>query len=114
MIFIPGITGAMYQQFAVTMALMARGLGIPARVVMGFYPGKDSPAGPASYQVHGSDVHAWVEIDFEGVGWVPFDAAPNVNTPRNSANNACHHERSSLASSMTLSFRVSGVSIPTA
>ena len=69
------------EQFAVAMTLMARQVGIPARVVMGFYPGKDAPARGTSYQVRGSDVHAWVEVDFTGVGWVPFDAAPDANTP---------------------------------
>lgn len=61
------------EQYAVAMALMARSLGAPARVVMGFYPEE-----PVSGEVAltGSDVHAWVEVAFEGVGWVPFDPTP--------------------------------------
>lgn len=66
------------EQYAVTMALMARQLGIPARVVMGFYPEKPQPAGQA-IDVKGKDVHAWVEVAFEGYGWVPFDPTPPKN-----------------------------------
>jgi hypothetical protein len=65
------------EQFAVALALMARQSGIPARVVMGFYPDKDSAyeAGEP-WTVLGSDVHAWIEVPFEGYGWVPIDAVP--------------------------------------
>ncbi|MGV8967378.1 MAG: transglutaminase-like domain-containing protein [Cellulomonas sp.] len=69
------------EQFAVAMTLMARQLGIPARVVMGFYPGEDAPAAGQPYEVRGADVHAWVEVAFQGVGWVPFDAVPDKDTP---------------------------------
>jgi transglutaminase-like putative cysteine protease len=54
------------EQYAATMALMARTLGIPARVVMGFRV----PEGTT--EVRGADVHAWVEIGFEN-GWKQFD-----------------------------------------
>ncbi|MGA1836532.1 transglutaminaseTgpA domain-containing protein [Herbiconiux sp. 11R-BC] len=63
------------EQYSVAMALMVRSLGIPARVVMGFYPAES--AGPdATQQITGDDVHAWVEVPFEGVGWMPFDPTP--------------------------------------
>ena len=75
------------EQFAVAMALMARQHGIPARVVMGFYdaaaPEGEAPAGPV--EVRGSDVHAWVEVPFEGIGWVPFDPLPDEDTPPQSS-----------------------------
>ena len=61
------------EQYAVAMALMARQLGMPARVVMGFYPAHVTH-GPV--QLTGSDVHAWVEIAYQGVGWVPYDPTP--------------------------------------
>jgi nicotinamide riboside transporter PnuC len=63
------------EQYAVTMALMVRSLGIPARVVMGFYPEKYAGAGTAQ-AITGDDVHAWVEVPFQGAGWVPFDPTP--------------------------------------
>ncbi|MFD2797438.1 transglutaminaseTgpA domain-containing protein [Promicromonospora vindobonensis] len=65
------------EQFAVALALMARQSGIPARVVMGFYPDKDSTYEEGEpWTVLGSDVHAWIEVPFEGYGWVPVDAVP--------------------------------------
>ena len=66
------------EQYAVAMALMARKLGIPARVVMGFYPDWDAVSDPdAPLQITGDDVHAWVEVEFERVGWVPFFPTPD-------------------------------------
>jgi hypothetical protein len=68
------------EQFAPAMALMLRSLGIPARVVMGFTPTAPDPtnATPDGRTViHGSDVTAWVEVPFEGVGWVAFDPTPD-------------------------------------
>lgn len=60
-------------QYAPAMALMLRSLGIPSRVVMGFY--QDNPAGGA-VTFTGKDTHLWVEVPFEGAGWVPFDPTP--------------------------------------
>ncbi|MGW9402401.1 transglutaminase-like domain-containing protein [Arthrobacter sp. NPDC055585] len=66
------------EQYAVAMALMARKLGIPARVVMGFYPDWDELGGaPGKIDITGDDVHAWVEVEFERVGWVPFFPTPD-------------------------------------
>ncbi|GAA1975185.1 transglutaminase-like domain-containing protein [Isoptericola halotolerans] len=65
------------EQFAVALALMARQSGIPARVVMGFAPTEDSSYEPGEpWTVLGSDVRAWVEVPFEGHGWVPVEAVP--------------------------------------
>ncbi|WP_082056956.1 transglutaminaseTgpA domain-containing protein [Psychromicrobium lacuslunae] len=66
------------EQYAVAVALMANHLGIPARVVMGFYPDAKSPAyGADSIDIKGADVHAWIEVNFQGFGWVPFDPTPD-------------------------------------
>lgn len=62
------------EQYAVAMALMARELGLPARVVMGFYPDK---AVAGRIDVTGSMAHVWVEVPFEGAGWVTFDPTPD-------------------------------------
>ncbi|MDQ0614191.1 hypothetical protein QF046_001832 [Microbacterium sp. W4I4] len=62
------------EQYAVTMALMARAIGIPARVAMGYYPKKDEAGGV--FKATGDDVHAWVEVNFSGYGWLPFDPTP--------------------------------------
>ena len=65
------------QQFAGSMGLMLRMLGIPARVVSGFAPGaRDAESG--AYEVRDFDAHSWVEVYFRGIGWVTFDPTPGV------------------------------------
>ena len=61
-------------QFASTMAVMARLLGIPARVAVGFAAGSDDSKGRHVVGLH--DAHAWPELYFQGVGWVPFEPTP--------------------------------------
>lgn len=61
------------EQYAVLMALMLHSLGMNARVVMGAYP-NESKGGDVD--LRGSDMHAWVEVDFQGVGWAVFDPTP--------------------------------------
>ncbi|MFI6496189.1 transglutaminaseTgpA domain-containing protein [Nonomuraea typhae] len=61
------------EQFASTFALMARTLGLPSRVVVGFRPGVQSGG---VHQVKSGDVMAWAEIQFEGLGWRPFYPTP--------------------------------------
>ena len=65
------------EQYAVAMALMARQFGMPARVVMGFYPDPKVPATAAAWQVKGTEAHVWVEIAFLDMGWVAFDPTPD-------------------------------------
>ena len=66
------------EQFASAMALMARSLGIPARVAVGFTPGAKNSSG--NYIVTTQDAHAWPELWFHNIGWVRFEP-----TPRSSA-----------------------------
>ena len=65
--------------FSSAMASMARTLGIPARVAVGFTPG-DSITLPDSddvqYRVTTHDFHAWPELYFTGIGWVRFEPTP--------------------------------------
>lgn len=63
------------EQYATAMALLAREIGIPARVVMGFYPEEDA-AGDAVFTATGDTLHAWVEVAFAEHGWVTFDPTP--------------------------------------
>ena len=63
------------EQFASTFAAMARSLGIPARIAVGFTWGEWDPTRQA-YVVSGKHAHAWTEIHFAGVGWVIFDPTP--------------------------------------
>jgi transglutaminase-like putative cysteine protease len=62
------------EQFAGTYAAFARVLGLPSRVAIGFTPGERRDDG--RYYVQGKHAHAWPEIYFEGVGWVPFEPTP--------------------------------------
>ncbi|MFE0630247.1 DUF3488 and DUF4129 domain-containing transglutaminase family protein [Streptomyces sp. NPDC058864] len=64
--------------FAFTMAAMARTLGIPARVAVGFTPGTAESDG--AYAVGLKDAHAWPELYFEGVGWTRFEPTPTRGT----------------------------------
>ncbi|MFR9795551.1 DUF3488 and DUF4129 domain-containing transglutaminase family protein [Streptomyces sp. MS06] len=64
--------------FSFAMAAMARTLGIPARVAVGFAPG--SPQADGTVAVGLKDAHAWPELYFEGVGWTRFEPTPNRGT----------------------------------
>lgn len=75
--FLDGRTGYC-EQFAATMAIMARALGIPARVAVGFTPGELQDDG--SWIVRSHDSHAWPELFFDGMGWVRFEPTPSTRT----------------------------------
>src|SRR5699024_4323409 len=61
-------------QFSGAMTAMARSLGIPARIGVGFTAG--TPTGEGSYDVRLNQAHAWPELYFEGSGWVRFEPTP--------------------------------------
>ncbi|MGO2819306.1 MAG: transglutaminaseTgpA domain-containing protein [Brachybacterium tyrofermentans] len=61
------------EQFAALTAVMARSIGMPARVVMGF---EVPPGAGETASITGEDVTAWVEVKFEDLGWVRFASAP--------------------------------------
>lgn len=66
------------EQFASAMAAMARTLGIPARVAVGFLSPERQPDGRLLYS---SDTrHAWPELYFSGAGWVRFEPTPGGRT----------------------------------
>lgn len=88
--------------FASTMAVMARSLGIPSRVAVGFLPGtqlRTKVDGRTAFTVTSHDLHAWPELYFDGIGWTRFEptvgrgdvpayanvASPDVPTPFNTA-----------------------------
>lgn len=61
--------------FSFSMAAMARTLGIPARVAVGFTPGTMKSNGATSVGLR--DAHAWPELYFEGIGWTRFEPTPS-------------------------------------
>lgn len=62
------------EQFSGSMAILARAVGIPSRVVVGFLPGVEGDNG---YDVSIRDMHAWTEVYLDGLGWVAFDPTPS-------------------------------------
>ncbi len=68
------------EQFAGTYAAMLRSIDIPARVAVGFTQGADDGSG--EYSVRGRNAHAWPEVWFDGIGWVPFEPTPGRGAPR--------------------------------
>ena len=67
------------EQFSSSLAVMARSLGIPARVATGYAPGEYNPF-TGYYDVRASDAHAWVEVYFPGYGWSTFDPTPSFDS----------------------------------
>jgi protein-glutamine gamma-glutamyltransferase len=62
------------QHFAGAAALLLRLAGVPARVVVGFATGVPEPGGRLN--VRDVDAHAWIEVYFQGYGWVAFNPTP--------------------------------------
>jgi transglutaminase-like putative cysteine protease len=62
------------EQFASAMAVLARVIGIPARVAVGFY--QPRKLGPQTWEYSAWDLHAWPELFFPGSGWVRFEPTP--------------------------------------
>lgn len=64
--------------YASAMAVMARAVGIPARVSVGFTPGTKlmNSEGDLGYVVTTDNLHAWPELYFTGIGWVRFEPTP--------------------------------------
>ncbi|MDP8946799.1 MAG: DUF3488 and transglutaminase-like domain-containing protein [Actinomycetota bacterium] len=67
------------EHFSSSLAVMARSLGIPARVATGYVPGEYNPF-TGLYEVRASYAHAWVEIYFPGYGWSTFDPTPSFDS----------------------------------
>ena len=72
--------------YSTAMAVMARAIGLPSRVAVGFAPGRATgvtqageQGGPArtEYSVAAQDAHAWPEIYLDGSGWIPFEPTPS-------------------------------------
>ncbi|MGW0519361.1 transglutaminase family protein [Crossiella sp. NPDC003009] len=70
------------EQFASSMVAMLRSVQVPARVAVGFTPGFAS----GNYRtITTNDAHAWVEVFFNGLGWIPFDPTPLPDSRGNTA-----------------------------
>lgn len=67
------------EQFSGTFGAMARAIGLPTRVMVGFTPGILRADG--LYHIAGRHAHAWDEVWFDGYGWVLFDPTPGRGAP---------------------------------
>lgn len=70
--------------FAGAFALMAQTLDLPVRIVVGYLPGRltDEKRGDEFVYVVSSDqLHAWPEVRFGGIGWVPFEPTASLGVP---------------------------------
>ncbi|MDQ7879793.1 DUF3488 and transglutaminase-like domain-containing protein [Microbacterium sp. QXD-8] len=70
--------------FASAFALMARTLHMPSRIVVGYLPGTpttQSIDGQPVFSVYSSQLHAWPEVYFEGIGWIPFEPTSGLGVP---------------------------------
>jgi transglutaminase-like putative cysteine protease len=66
------------EQFAAAYAAMARSLGLPARVAVGFGPGELEGG---AFTVRARDAHAWPEVWLAGLGWRAFEPTPAGTQP---------------------------------
>jgi transglutaminase-like putative cysteine protease len=64
------------EYFATAMTVMARSLGLPARLAVGYAPGERVKSG--IYQVREKNAHAWAEVYFPGYGWQIFEATKSI------------------------------------
>ena len=67
------------EQFASAMAVMARAVGIPARVAVGFL--RPARVSPGVYEYSSYDLHSWPELFFPDAGWVRFEPTPAGRAP---------------------------------
>jgi hypothetical protein len=69
--------------FASAFALMARELGMTSRIVIGFLPGNSTDqtiGGSTVYSVRSSQLHAWPEVYFSGIGWIGFEPTKSLGS----------------------------------
>jgi transglutaminase-like putative cysteine protease len=64
--------------YATAMVVMARMLGMPARIVNGFTQGNLQGK---KWVVNGTDAHSWVQVYFPDYGWINFDPTPGYSVP---------------------------------
>jgi transglutaminase-like putative cysteine protease len=72
--FLYGSKTGYCQQFAFAMAGLARLVGIPSRIAVGYTAGTNE--GKGTWDVTTADAHAWPELYFRGMGWLRFEPTP--------------------------------------
>ncbi len=87
--------------FASAMALLARSLGMPARVVSGYAPGDVDPNNSDLTIVHGKQAHTWTQIYFAGYGWINFEPSASFAAFARLAGNLAKVPGSSTANGLS-------------
>lgn len=64
--------------FSSAMAVMARTLGIPSRIAVGYRAGASESNG--EYTVSNRQLHSWPELYIKGAGWVAFEPTPDSDS----------------------------------
>jgi transglutaminase-like putative cysteine protease len=72
--------------FSSAMAVMARVLGIPSRIAVGYRPGGSDKDG--EYTVSNRQLHSWPELYIRGAGWVGFEPTPASDVAANPGSQA--------------------------
>jgi hypothetical protein len=83
-------------QFAATCVLMLRSVGLPARLVAGFRPGRLQP-GEHTVVVDDGDAYAWPEVQLAGAGWVALAPTPNAGATQQRREKALQEVRRHIA-----------------
>lgn len=83
-------------QFAPAFAVLARLLGIPSRVAIGFTAGSKETG--STWRVTTADAHAWPELYFPQVGWIRFEPTPSGNGDQGTASPPSYTQAGSSSS----------------
>ncbi|MBA2873180.1 transglutaminase-like putative cysteine protease [Anoxybacillus calidus] len=70
--------------FSTSMTVLLRSVGIPARWVKGYTSGQlvnSEENGMNVYEITNNNAHSWVEVYFQGIGWVPFEPTKGFTNP---------------------------------
>ncbi len=79
--------------YSTAMAVMARSVGLPSRWVTGYTSGTVNERRPGTYQVSAENMHAWVEIYFNGVGWISFEPTKSFSLPAAEESDAAQNQQ---------------------
>ena len=79
--FLQGGNAGNSMDFATATVMLARAEGIPARLAIGYLPGRYDPFS-GTHRVRRKDIHAWAEVHFQDHGWIAFDPAPRPELER--------------------------------
>lgn len=99
--FLAGDLAGHCEYFASAMVVLARSVGLPARLVNGFAGGRENRIG-GFIEVRRSDAHSWVEVYYQRAGWVAYDPTPPDLRATATASLSLSERAAELASALEL------------